>query len=303
MAPEVTGRLGGTPRNKVTAGRLGGTPGTGGRLVLCGTPIGNLDDMAPRAVEALRAADVIACEDTRRTRKLLSHFGIPTPAMVVLNDVTERRKTPEVVAEVRRGRTVALVSDAGMPGLSDPGYRLVRACIDAGLKVEVVPGPSAVVTALALSGLAPGRFVFEGFLPRKPGDRRKRIESLATEPRTIVLFESPHRIEATLEDLRAVLGDRRVSLARELTKLYEEVVRGSLSEVIAALQDKPPRGEITLVVEGAVHSHKAEPPGDELAERARTLMAEGVDRKEAMARVARETGVSRRKVFDALLDE
>jgi 16S rRNA (cytidine1402-2'-O)-methyltransferase len=272
-------------------------------LVLCGTPIGNLDDMSPRAVAALRDADVIACEDTRRTRKLLSHFGIPARSLVVLNDLTERRKAPEVVAEVRRGRTVALVSDAGMPGLSDPGYRLVRACIDAGAAVEVVPGPTAVVTALALSGLAPGRFVFEGFLPRKPGDRRKRIEALADEQRTIVLFESPHRIEATLEDLRAVLGDRRVSLARELTKLYEEVLRGSLSEVIDALRSKPPRGEITLVVEGAVHEHRAEPPGGELAARARALMEDGVERKEAMARVAREAGVSRRKVFDALLEE
>ncbi|HYO61304.1 MAG TPA: 16S rRNA (cytidine(1402)-2'-O)-methyltransferase [Actinomycetota bacterium] len=271
--------------------------------MLCGTPLGNLDDMSPRAVAALRDADVIACEDTRRTRKLLSHFGIAARALLVLNDQTERRKAPEVVAEIGHGRTVVLVSDAGMPGLSDPGYRLVRACIDAGLHVDVVPGPTAVVTALALSGLPPARFVFEGFLPRKAGDRRKRIEALAGESRTLVLFESPHRISATLEDLRAVLGDRRVSLARELTKLYEEVLRGSLTEVIAALEAKPPRGEITLVVEGAVHDHKVEPPAAELAARARALMDEGVDRKEAMARVAEETGVRRRKVFDALLEE
>jgi 16S rRNA (cytidine1402-2'-O)-methyltransferase len=273
-----------------------------GRLVLCGTPIGNLDDMSPRAVAALRDADVIACEDTRRTRKLLTHFGIPARELVVLNDQTERRKAPEVVAEIGRGRTVVLVSDAGMPGLSDPGYRLVRACLDAGLEVGVVPGPTAVVTALAVSGLAPGRFVFEGFLPRKAGDRRRRIESIAADTRTIVLFESPHRIEATLEDLRAVLGDRRVSLARELTKLYEEVLRGTLTEVEAALKEKPPRGEITLVVEGAVHDHKVEPPPAELAARARALMDAGVERKEAMARVAEEAGVPRRKVFDALLD-
>jgi 16S rRNA (cytidine1402-2'-O)-methyltransferase len=274
-----------------------------GRLVLCGTPIGNLDDMSPRGVTALREADVIACEDTRRTRKLLSHFGIAAPALVVLNDQTERRKAPEVVAEIGRGRTVVLVSDAGMPGLSDPGYRLVRACVAAGIHVDVVPGPSAVLTALALSGLPPGRFVFEGFLPRKAGDRRKRIEALVEEPRTIVLFESPHRISATLADLRAVLGDRRVSLARELTKLYEEVVRGPLSEVIAALEAKPPRGEFTVVVEGAVHDHKPEPPPEDLAARARSLMDAGMDRKEAMARVAEEAGVPRRKVFDALLED
>ena len=280
-----------------------GTPRASGRLILCGTPIGNLDDMPPRAVAALRGADVIACEDTRRTRKLLSHFGLASPPMIVLNDVTERRKAPDIVTEARRGRTIVLVSDAGMPGLSDPGYRLVRACLDAGVEVGVVPGPSAVVTALAVSGLAPGRFVFEGFLPRKAGDRRKRIESLVDEQRTIVLFESPHRIAATLEDLRAVLGDRRVSLARELTKLFEEMLRGPLSEVAARLEERPARGEITLVVEGAVHDHRPEPPAESLAARARSLMAAGVDRKEAMAQVAREAGVPRRKVFDALLDE
>lgn len=274
-----------------------------GRLVLCGTPIGNLDDMSPRAVAALRDADVIACEDTRRTRKLLSHFGLPGRDLVVLNEQTERRKAPEVVAEIGRGRTVVLVSDAGMPGLSDPGYRLVRECIAAGLHVDVVPGPSAVVTALAVSGLPPGRFVFEGFLPRKSGDRRRRIESLAAETRTIVLFESPHRIAATLDDLLAVLGDRTVSLARELTKLYEEVLRGPLTEVIARLKEEPVRGEITLVVEGAVHDHRPEPGAEDLAARARSLMDEGVARKEAMARVAEEAGVPRRKVFDALLEE
>ncbi len=274
-----------------------------GRLILCGTPIGNLDDMSARAVAALRDADLIACEDTRRTRKLLSHFGIGGRDLVVLNDQTERRKAPEVVAEITRGRTVVLVSDAGMPGLSDPGYRLVRACIVAGLDVGVVPGPSAVVTALAVSGLPPGRFVFEGFLPRKAGDRRKRIESFRDEPRTIVLFESPHRIEATLEDLREVLGDRRVSLAREMTKLYEEVLRGPLSEVAGFLKERPPRGEITLVVEGAVHDHRPEPAAEELAARARALMEAGVARKDALAQVAEEAGVPRRKVFDALVEE
>lgn len=291
------GRLGGTPEGS------GATPTPRGRLVLCGTPIGNLDDMSPRAVAALRDADVIACEDTRRTRKLLSHFGLPGRDLVVLNEQTERRKAPGVVAEIGRGRTVVLVSDAGMPGLSDPGYRLVRACLDAGLHIDVVPGPTAVVTALAVSGLAPGRFVFEGFLPRKQGERRKRIEALVSEPRTIVLFESPHRISATLEDLREVLGDRRVSLSREMTKLYEETLRGTVSEVAAALEERPPRGEITLVVEGAVHDHRPEPPAADLAARARALMDEGVDRKEAMARVAEEAGVPRRKVFDALLED
>lgn len=279
------------------------TPKGRGRLVLCGTPIGNLDDMSPRAVAALRDADVIACEDTRRTRKLLSHFGIAARDLIVLNEQTERRKVPEVVTMISQGRTVVLVSDAGMPGLSDPGYRLVRECVAAGMEVGVVPGPSAVVTALAVSGLPPGRFVFEGFLPRKPGDRRKRIEALADETRTIVLFESPHRISATLDDLLDVLGDRRVSLGRELTKMYEEVLRGPVSEVAAALAAKPPRGEITLVVEGAVHEHRADPSPGALAAHARALMDEGVPRKDALARVAEDAGVPRRKVFDALLEE
>ena len=271
--------------------------------MLCGTPIGNLEDMSPRAVAALRAADTIACEDTRRTRKLLAHFGIATPDLIVLNDVTERRRTPRVVAEIGKGKHVVLVSDAGMPGLSDPGYRLVRACLDAGHHVDVIPGPSAVVTALALSGLAPGRFVYEGFLPRKAGDRRKRIAELAEEQRTIVLFESPHRIEASLADLLEILGDRRAALARELTKLHEEVLRGTFSELLAALSERPARGEITVVVDGAIHDHRPEPAPGELAARARSLMDSGVDRKEALSQVAHEHGVSRRKVFDALLEE
>ncbi len=259
--------------------------------------------MSPRAVAALRDADVIACEDTRRTRKLLSHFGIAAGEMVVLNDVTERRKAGDIVAMVRKGKAVALVSDAGMPGLSDPGYRLVGACVEAGLEIDVVPGPTAVVTALAVSGLAPGRFVFEGFLPRKPGDRRKRIAVLSGEQRTVVLFESPHRIEASLRDLLEGLGDRRAALARELTKMHEEVLRGPLSQLLVSVSERPPKGEITLVIEGAIHEHKPEPDPDELARRARDLMATGIDRKEAMARVAQDAGVARRKVFDALLDE
>jgi 16S rRNA (cytidine1402-2'-O)-methyltransferase len=273
-----------------------------GSLILCGTPIGNLGDISERAVQTLRDADVIACEDTRRTRKLLTHLGLSPHELIVYNDVNERRQGDKLVARMRNGSQVVLVSDAGMPALSDPGFRLVQTCIERGVPVRVVPGPSAVVTALAVSGLAPGRFVFEGFLPRKHGDRRRRLEGLAAEPRTLVLFESPHRLEASVSDLLEVLGDRKVALARELTKLHEEVRRGTLSELLEGLRAEPARGEVVLVVEGAHHAPE-DLPASELAERARALMASGVERKMALVTVAKEARVARRRVFDALLED
>ena len=274
-----------------------------GTLLLCGTPIGNLDDMSPRAVRAIEAADILACEDTRRTRKLLTHFGIHVQELVVYNEGNERRRAQELVERVSRGATVVLVSDAGMPGLSDPGYRLVRACIERGLEVGVVPGPTASVSALAVSGLPPGRFVFEGFLPRKSGERRRRIDELAGEPRTLVFFESPHRIEEALGDLLSVLGDRPAAIARELTKMHEEIRRGTLSELSTWAQETPARGEFVVVVGGAIHDDKAKVAPDDLARRARALMADGVDRKEALAQVAREMGARKREVFDALIEK
>jgi 16S rRNA (cytidine1402-2'-O)-methyltransferase len=274
-----------------------------GKLVLCGTPIGNLEDAPPRLLSTLERADVIACEDTRRTRKLLTHFGISARDLVSYNEANERRRADELVKRIVGGSTVALVSDAGMPGLSDPGYRLVRAAVDNDVTVEVVPGPSAAVSALAISGIAPGRFVFEGFLPRKSGERRRHIEELAQEKRTLVFYESPHRIAATLADLADVLGDRPGALARELTKMYEEVVRGTLPELAEHARTEAPRGEITLVVQGAVGVHRDDPDPSELARRARRLMAEGVERKEALQEVARAAGVPKRAVFDALLED
>lgn len=273
------------------------------KLILCGTPIGNLEDMSPRAIRTLEEADVIACEDTRRTRKLLTHFGIRARSLVVYNEGNERRKATELLATIQAGRTVVLVSDAGMPGLSDPGYRLVRACADQGVTVEAVPGPSAVITAVAISGLAPGRFVFEGFLPKKAGDRRRRISEFSQERRTIVVFESPHRIEESLMDLAEGLGPRPAALARELTKLHEEVRRGTLEELLASVGEDPPRGEMVIVIEGAIHQVAVAVPPEELATRARSLMEQGIDRKEALARVARDAGVPKRAVFDALLEK
>lgn len=273
-----------------------------GKLILCGTPIGNLEDASPRVIRVLGEADVLACEDTRRTRKLLSHFTVRPKELTVYNDANERREAARLVERIQRGQIVVLVSDAGMPGLSDPGYRLVKACVDASLDVEVVPGPSAVITALAVSGLPSGRFVFEGFLPRKRNERRKKIAELADERRTIVLYESPHRIEDSLVDLAECLGDRRAALARELTKLYEEVLRGTLPDLLEQVRETPARGEIVLVIDGAVGEHRREPSPEELAQQARRLMAEGMERRDALALVAELTGVGKRKVFDALVE-
>jgi 16S rRNA (cytidine1402-2'-O)-methyltransferase len=259
--------------------------------------------MSPRAVRALEEADVVACEDTRRTRKLLTHFGIRARSLVVYNEGNERRKATELVGAIRGGKNVVLVSDAGMPGLSDPGFRLVKACADEGLTVEAVPGPSAILTAVAISGLAPGRFVFEGFLPKKSSERRRKISELVDERRTIVFFESPHRIDESLVDLLDGLGPRPAALTRELTKMHEEVRRGTLEDLVQSVADDPPRGEITLVIEGAIHGSRIVVAPEQLASQARTLMDQGVERKEALARVAREAGVRKREVFDALVEE
>jgi 16S rRNA (cytidine1402-2'-O)-methyltransferase len=274
-----------------------------GRLVLCATPIGNLEDTSPRTLRTLEEADLVACEDIRRARKLLTHFGVRARDLVVYNEGNERHRAPELVRRIEAGATVALISNAGMPGLSDPGYRLVRACAQADVPVEVIPGPTGLVSALVVSGLPPGRFVFEGFLPRKRGDRRRRIAELASEERTIVLYVSPHKVEETLADLAQGLGDRPAALARELTKVHEEVRRGTLSELLDGVREQPPRGEIVLVVGGAVGRHKPQADAGELAAEARRLMDAGVERREALVRVARAAGVPKRAVFDALLEE
>jgi 16S rRNA (cytidine1402-2'-O)-methyltransferase len=272
-----------------------------GKLVLCATPIGNLEDTSRRLLRTLEEADVVACEDVRRVRKLLTHHGVTARDLVLYNEGNERRRAEALVRRIGAGATVALVSDAGMPGLSDPGYRLVRACVEADLAVEVVPGPTASVSALVVSGLPPGRFVFEGFLPRKPGDRERRIAELASEARTMVFYASPHRLEETLADLLKGLGDRPAALVRELTKLHEEVRRGPLSQLLEGVRETPARGELVLVVGGAIGVHKPQADPAELARRARRLMDEGVDRREALVRVARGAGVPKRVVFDALL--
>jgi 16S rRNA (cytidine1402-2'-O)-methyltransferase len=270
---------------------------TGGVLVLVGTPIGNLGDLAPRAVDALRSADAICCEDTRRTGRLLQHAGVERPPLVVVNEHTEASEVFGVLARLGRGERVAVVSDAGMPGISDPGERLVRAAIAAGHPVEVVPGPSAGLAALVASGLAAGRFVFEGFLPRKGSGRAERLAAVAAEPRTVVLYEAPHRLARTVADLVDVCGtDRRVALARELTKLHEEVWRGSLAEAVAWVRAAAPRGEIVVVLEGAPPS---EPPDDgALVDALREELAAGATARDAARAVAARLDVPRRRVYD-----
>ncbi|MDQ3767143.1 MAG: 16S rRNA (cytidine(1402)-2'-O)-methyltransferase, partial [Actinomycetota bacterium] len=253
-------------------------------------------------VRTLREADVLACEDVRRTRKLLAHFEIPSPKLLVLNEGNEDRRTDELLARVNGGQNVVVVSGAGMPGFSDPGYRVVKACAEAGLKVEVVPGPTAAVSALVVSGLASDRFVFEGFLPRAAGPRRRRIAALADESRTLVIYESPHRLESTLNDLVEIWGDRAAALVRELTKLHEEVLRASLSSLLDEVSARPTRGELVLVIAGAARPPR-EVSATELAERATELMEAGVARGEALRQVAKEAGVARREVFDALLQK
>jgi 16S rRNA (cytidine1402-2'-O)-methyltransferase len=268
-----------------------------GTLFVVGTPIGNLGDMTERARETIGSVDLVAAEDTRRTGRLLARLEIKRP-LVSLFEGNERGRTTSILAELRAGKDVALVSDAGMPSISDPGFLLVRACTEEGIDVRVVPGPSAVTAALVVSGLPVERFTFEGFLPRKAGDRRERLRSLAEDPRTLVLFESPRRLRTLLRDVVAELGDRRVAVARELTKLHEEVLRGRATEVLDRLGDADPKGEIVLVVEGR---RDAEVPGfEELVAEATRLVQGGLRKREAASAVARERGGSANAIYEAL---
>jgi 16S rRNA (cytidine1402-2'-O)-methyltransferase len=271
-----------------------------GTLWLVGTPIGNLGDVTDRARRTLADVDLIACEDTRRARKLLAHLDIRGARLVTFFEGNERRRVPELLEHLRAGRDVAVVSDAGMPGLSDPGERLVRAAVVEGIEVDVVPGPSAAVAALVVSGLPAARFAFEGFLPRKPGDRRNRLAQVAADPRTVILFESPRRLGTLLGEAADVLGDRRASVVRELTKLHQEVVRGTLPELAARYRDEDVRGEVVVVIEGRP-DHVGRDELEALAERVEALTSGGVPRREAAARVAEESGASRRALYEASL--
>ena len=275
-----------------------------GKLYICATPIGNLGDMTPRAVETLKSVDLIAAEDTRNSIRLLNHFDIHTP-MTSYHEYNRFEKADELVTKMLQGTSVAVITDAGTPCISDPGEVLVQKCVEAGIPVTSLPGPSAVITALTLSGFSVRRFVFEGFLPPKPKkrERTEALERLKTETGTIVLYEAPHHLKETLKELETVLGsERRIALCREMTKLHEEVIRTTIREAI----EREPRGEYVLVIEG-MDPEKAQEAAtarfDELslAEHVQGYIDQGLDRKEAMKAAAKDRGLSRRDVYNALL--
>lgn len=268
-----------------------------GILYLVGTPIGNLGDMTERAKQTLASVDLIAAEDTRRTGRLLAGLGVQA-RMLSFFEGNESQRTPELLATLEGGSDVAVVSDAGMPGLSDPGYRLVAACVERGIEVDVIPGPSAAVSALVVSGLPTDRFVFEGFLPRSGKSRTQRLQALAGEARTIVLFESPKRVKAMVSDLLDACGDRRVALVRELTKLHQEVIRGNLSEVLKSLGSRELKGEVVLVVEG---SHEQPADEGEAVRLAAALVQEGSRKRDAARRASEQTGIPAGQIYDALV--
>jgi 16S rRNA (cytidine1402-2'-O)-methyltransferase len=271
-----------------------------GTLYVVGTPIGNLEDMTFRAVRILQSVDVIAAEDTRHTGKLLHHYEIKTP-QVSYHEHNRNERLSELLKKLSEGKAIALVTDAGMPGISDPGYELVKACIDAGIQVVPIPGATAGITALSASGLPTDRFVFEGFLPASGQDRQNRLESLQAESRTLVFYEAPHRLRETLQDLANSLGGKRgIVLARELTKMHEEFWRGSIGEAIVHYTHHEPKGEFTLVVAGA----QAEPlviSEDALKAELQQIMAQGVSRSQASRQLAQLTKLPRRHLYQLAL--
>jgi len=271
-----------------------------GTLTLVATPIGNLSDMSQRAIDTLGSVTVVCCEDTRRTGLLLQHLGLSGKKYIVINEHTEHDACEHVVALLLDDIDVALVSDAGTPGISDPGERLVKAALNAGITVSAIPGPSALTMALVMSGLPTARFVFEGFLPRSGGDRTRLIDEVATEMRTVVLYEAPHRLEKTLDDLETACGAmRRVVLARELTKLHEEMWRGTLHDAVKYAQTTEPRGEYVLIVEGA--KPPAPPTDEEINDALRDELKNGSSKKDAAAKVAAKNGIQKRHVYELAL--
>ncbi len=276
------------------------TTGITGALVLVATPIGNLGDMSQRAVDALKEAEIICCEDTRHSGKLLSHFGVAGKKLIVINEHTEYDAREEIVGLVASGKSVVLITDAGTPGISDPGERLVVAVINAGGVVTAIPGASALIMALVISGLPTSRFVFEGFLPRSGADRTERLAMTATESRTIVLYEAPHRLIKTLSDLTTACGAmRRVVLARELTKLHEQIWRGTLQDANMLVAATEPRGEYVIIIEPA--KPPAPPTDAELVAAIKAEIAKGVSRKDSAARVSARFGVAKRTVYELAL--
>lgn len=273
-----------------------------GKLFVCATPIGNLGDVTLRVLDTLRSVDLVAAEDTRQTRKLLSRYEISV-SLTSYHVRNEKGRLPELLSRLESGKKIALVSDAGMPGISDPGHRLISRCIESGIDVEVLPGPNAALTALVLSGLPTDVFTFAGFAPRKSGARKCFFSDLLGAGRTVVFYESPHRIASSTADLADVCPDCRVAVARELTKVFEEVLRGSAVEVASMVAAKEPRGEYVIVAtpaEATARDSFVEDIAD-VTSRVASLQEKGIDRKEAMRQVAASLGVSRRQVYDAVV--
>jgi 16S rRNA (cytidine1402-2'-O)-methyltransferase len=278
-----------------------------GILYVTATPIGNLEDITLRALRILKEVDLVACEDTRQTMKLLSHFDIQK-RLVSYHEHNEITRAPEIVIELEQGAKVALVSDAGTPAISDPGHRLVSLCVRHGIRVEPIPGPSAFVSVLAASGMPVDEFTFVGFLPARQSARRKALRALASETRTLALYEAPHRLSDTIEDALEILGNRPAVIAREVTKIHEEFLRSHLQELLADIRKKPPRGEITLLIgtEDGQHSAQAAPQTAEktepLSHRVDQIMKEqGIDKKAALKLAARERGLTKREAYKQLL--
>ena len=277
---------------------------SGGCLYLVGTPIGNLEDITLRALRILKEVDLIACEDTRHTQKLLNHYDI-AKTLVSYHEHNEMTRSPELLIKLEDGAKIALVSDAGMPLVSDPGYRLVTLCVRHKIRVVPIPGPSAMLAALAGSGVPSEEFLFVGFLPARSGERRRMLERLRIEERTIIFYEAPHRIAESIADAREILGDRPACIAREVTKLHEEFLRGKLSQLEESLAERPARGEITLVVgppEASAVSGQAD-TSQSLSDRVEELIRQAkLDRKEALKLAAKERGISRRTAYDQLVE-
>ncbi len=286
---------------ELDAGTNASATTAGGRIVLAATPIGNVGDASSRLIELLATSDIVAAEDTRRLHRLVQALGVEVSGRVIsYHEHNEVAKTGELLEHVRAGKTILMVSDAGMPAVSDPGFRLVEGAVAAGLTVTAVPGPSAVLTALALSGLPTDRFCFEGFLPRKSGERNSRLADLADERRTMVFFEAPHRLEVMLRALHERFGpERRVAVCRELTKTYEEVIRGTLRELLEWAENNEVRGEIAVVVGGAPEQAPGKPEDHVAA--VNELISQGIRLKEAVAAVADDARVSKRELYSAVL--
>jgi len=278
-----------------------------GQLFIVATPIGNLEDITQRALRVLREVDLIACEDTRHTRKLLNHFGISTPTLSY-HEHNERERAAELCELLESGKGIALVSDAGTPLVSDPGFRIVNAAIERGISVVPIPGPAALTTALAASGLPTDQFLFAGFLPSRGNARRAKLEELRANPATLIFYEAPHRIVATLKDARDVLGTRQAVVARELTKLHEEFARGTLAELFESFSGKPAvRGEIVLMICGRgsepAPADATTPPEQQLRDRVDQLERDGLDSKDALKRAARELGIKRAAAYRMLMGQ